>query len=304
MAAPFESDRDMRIERQAFCKFCGEPAPLAYLTLPDACVEVVRCGLCRMPFVSQTYDDGSARELYERVLHEGGEYERFEPARSPRFRYLLDCVLPEREIQGLRLLDVGAGGGGFLALAKGLGAQVAGIELSSAARSHALERYGIELSATPLADPSWDGKKFDVVTIWDLFEHLADPRATLRRVSQLLAPGGRLAITTPAREATLHRAAIGLARLTGGRLSFVARHRYNLLHLQIFRRADLRCLLEDAGLTVRVLELIADYSYPGSWYLRTAHIPESAKQLLGPAADWTLAHVPPRNKIIAVARRG
>ncbi len=303
--APFLGlSRNMRIERQTVCKFCGEPTPLAYLALPDACVEVVRCGLCRMPFVSQTYDDDSARELYERVLGEGSEYERFEPARSPRFRYLLDCVLPEREIRGLRVLDVGAGGGGFLALAKGLGAEVAGIELSSTARQHALASYGIELTATPIADPSWDGQRFDVITIWDLFEHLADPRVTLRRVSRLLAPGGRLAITTPAREGALHRTAIGLARLSGGRLSFVARHRYNLLHLQIFRRGELRCLLEDAGLTVRVLELIADYSYPGSWYLRTAHIPEPARGLLEPVADWALAHLPPRNKIIAVARRG
>jgi hypothetical protein len=84
----------------------------------------------------------------------------------------------------------------------------------------------------------------------------------------------------------------------------LARHRYNLLHLQIFRRSDLRALLEDAGLTVRTLELIADFSYPGSWYLRTARIPEAAKRLLGPIADLWLERLPPRNKIIAVARRG
>ena len=59
-------------------------APVAYLALPDACVEVVRCGLCRMPFVSQTYDDDSARELYERfenalVFAVNGEAESMPP---------------------------------------------------------------------------------------------------------------------------------------------------------------------------------------------------------------------------------
>lgn len=294
----------MRIERQTHCKFCGEPAPAGYLALPDACVEVVRCGLCRMPFVSQTYDDDSARELYERVLDENSGYETFEPARSPRFRYLLDCVLPEGQIKGLRVLDVGAGGGGFLGMAKGLGAEVAGIELSSAARAHASNTYGIELASQPLSDASWDGRRFDVVTVWDLIEHLADPKAMLRRITELLAPGGRVAITTPAREGALHRASIALAKLSRGRISMLARHRYNLLHLQIFRRSDLRALLEDAGLTVRTLDLIPDFSYPGSWYLRTARIPEALKRALGPVADLYLERIPPRNKIIAVARRG
>lgn len=294
----------MRIERQTHCKFCGEPAPAGYLSLPDASVDVVRCGLCRMPFVSQTYDEESAREIYERVLDETAGYDTFEPARSPRFRYLLDCVLPEGQIEGLRVLDVGAGGGGFLGIAKELGAEVSGIEFSSAARAHAARTYGIELSDRPLTDRAWDGQRFDVITVWDLIEHLADPRAMLRRIAELLAPGGRVAITTPAREGTLHRVSMGLAKLTGGRLSMLARHRYNLLHLQIFRRNDLRALLEDAGLTVRTLELIADFSYPGSWYLRTARIPESLKRALGPAADLYLERIPPRNKIIAVARHG
>ncbi|MBK7975836.1 MAG: methyltransferase domain-containing protein [Deltaproteobacteria bacterium] len=257
-----------------------------------------------MPFVSQTYDDQSARELYERVLDETTGYETFEPARSPRFRYLLDCVLPEAQVEGLRVLDVGAGGGGFLGMARGLGAEVTGIEFSSAARAHAVTTYGIELSALPVTDPAWDGRRFDVITVWDLLEHLADPRSFLRRIAELLVPGGRVAITTPAREGALHRVSMSLARLTGGRLSMLARHRYNLLHLQIFRRNDLRALLEDAGLTVRTLELISDFSYPGSWYLRTARIPDSLKRVLAPAADLYLQRIPPRNKIVAVARRG
>jgi len=294
----------MRIERQTHCKFCGEPAPAGYMTLPDACVDIVRCGLCRMPFVSQTYDDESARELYERVLDENAGYETFEPARSPRFRYLLDCVLPEGQVEGLRILDVGAGGGGFLGMAKSLGADVAGIEFSSAARAHAATTYGIELSSHPLTDSAWNGKRFDVITVWDLVEHLADPRGMLRRIGELLVPGGRVAITTPAREGALHRVSMALAKLTGGRISMLARHRYNLLHLQIFRRNDLRALLEDAGLTVRTLELIADFSYPGSWYLRTARIPDWLRRALAPAADLYLERLPPRNKIIAVARRG
>ncbi len=294
----------MRIERLTHCKFCGEPAPASYLSLPYACVEVVRCGLCRMPFVSQSYDDPSARELYERVLSEGSDYEAFEPARSPRFRTLLESVVPDGRIQGLKFLDVGAGGGGFLGLVKGLGGEVAGAELSSTARAHAQRTYGIELSPDTIFETSWNGRAFDVITIWDLLEHVADPRALLRRAGSMLVSGGLLALTTPSREAVLHRLALGLARLSRGRLSVAARHRYNLLHLQIFRRSDLRCLLEAEGFTVRSLELTADYSYPGSWYLRTAAIPAAMRSLLSPLADAWLERLPPRNKILAIARRG
>ncbi len=293
----------MRLHRHERCKFCHEPAPSLYVALPEANVEVLRCRLCRMPFVATDYDDEEARAIYDEVLGTEADYEAFEPARSPRFRRLLDAASGGHSLEGARVLDVGAGGGGFLALAKERGAHVRGIEFSGTARRFALEHHDVLLSEAALDDASWDEGGFDLITIWDLAEHLPDPAGTLRRAASLLAPGGRLALTTPSRKGALHAGALGLARLTRGRLSVAARHRYNLLHLQIFRPADLGHLLGAARLDVLCCEQIADFSYPGSWYLRTARIPTSLARALGPLADAWLEHLPPRNKLLAVARR-
>jgi SAM-dependent methyltransferase len=56
-------------------------------------------------------------------------------------------------------------------------------------------------------------RTFDVVTLWDVFEHLVDPVGVLSRVRRLLRPGGLLAFTT-------HNLDAPLARLLRGRYPF------------------------------------------------------------------------------------
>lgn len=88
------------------------------------------------------------------------------------------------------LLDVGFGCGGFLHLTKEHFKSVSGMDLQPDV-VELLKKENFDVTAT-LPD-----RKFDVVTLWHVFEHLHDPVETLWEIKQVLAPGGRLVIEVP-----------------------------------------------------------------------------------------------------------
>lgn len=91
------------------------------------------------------------------------------------------------------LLDVGAGTGDFLKVAKEKGWQVHGMEPNKNAAKLALEK-GIDLKAS-LND--FEGKQFDVVTLWHVLEHIPDLEETILKLAALVRPQGALIIAVP-----------------------------------------------------------------------------------------------------------
>ena len=97
-----------------------------------------------------------------------------------------------------RLLDVGCGLGFFLARAAEAGWDVTGCEPSQFWAARAGARVGSERVLLGTArHHALDGERFDLVTAWDVLEHVFDPLPLLERLRSLLAPGGRLSVRTP-----------------------------------------------------------------------------------------------------------
>jgi SAM-dependent methyltransferase len=92
--------------------------------------------------------------------------------------------------QPVRLADFGAGAGSFVRAALDQGWQATGIEQSDSASARAREFYGVELRK------DWAGEQYDVVTMWDVIEHLRDLEGTLRKIGEHLVDGGLLFIET------------------------------------------------------------------------------------------------------------
>jgi SAM-dependent methyltransferase len=142
-----------------------------------------------------------------------------------------------------RLLDVGCGEGLFLSAASAH-YRVAGIDIDRNAVRAARRLYGLEeVKAVALKEFAVknDVEPFDVVTMFDVLEHLEDPGGHLRAVRELMAPEGCLALSVPNRDRKSFR----------DDMRAVVDHPPN--HLTRWNSVSLRSFLEAGGF--RVLRL-------------------------------------------------
>lgn len=99
-------------------------------------------------------------------------------------------------VRGGCAVDVGSGYGFFRKALADAGFQHEGVEISAHARRVAREIYGFD-TRSDLGDLADRQGQFDLVTLWDVIEHVPDPVALLERCRRLLTPRGVVAVKTP-----------------------------------------------------------------------------------------------------------
>lgn len=111
-------------------------------------------------------------------------------------------ALARRPFEGLRLLDIGCGGGLLSEPMTRLGFQVTGVDASekniATAATHAAEQ-GLEIdyrASTAEALLEAGEPPFDVILNMEVIEHVADPAAYLQDCARLLKPGGLMVVAT------------------------------------------------------------------------------------------------------------
>ena len=173
---------------------------------------------------------------------------------------LLDCAGPN-----IRLLDIGAGIGTFLAMARDrLGWRVGGTEVSSSAIKIAHDRYGLELVAGLVEDIEIAPDSFDMVTLWHVLEHVPSPSRTLAICYRLLASRGWLVIAVPNDDDARSWLADTKARLARSPRS----PRYARLvagdevHLSHFTGRVLKGALQERGFSIERITVDDQYATP------------------------------------------
>jgi SAM-dependent methyltransferase len=151
-------------------------------------------------------------------------------------RYAELLKLMAERTKGRRLLEVGCASGFFLKAAERAGWTVAGIELSEEAANFARSRLGLSVVSQPAEVAPFPEGSFDAAAMFEVIEHLFDPRSVLTAVARALVPGGTLVISTPNFDAA--------ARLVLGVDWAVLSP---LEHVYYFREDSLRQLLEATG---------------------------------------------------------
>ena len=97
-----------------------------------------------------------------------------------------------------KLLDLGCGEGHFLKHASLQGWDVSGIDLKAENTEFAKKVLQIKNAhCAPLGEVLLPEKTFNVVTLYDLIEHLSNPFSELKKINKLLQPGGLVVISTP-----------------------------------------------------------------------------------------------------------
>jgi 2-polyprenyl-3-methyl-5-hydroxy-6-metoxy-1,4-benzoquinol methylase len=201
---------------------------------------IVECLKCGLVYANPRYDSGEMLSRYQAV--EDPLYVEERDGRVLTFeRHLhpLEEIAPPQD--GRRLLDVGCHVGVFVELAAQHGWDAWGVEPSRWAATLA-QQVGLQVVEGTMATAGLDGESFDVITMWDVIEHVEHPSAEMRQALQLLKPGGVLAV---------HTMDLGspFARLMGRRWPWLME-----MHVYYFTRRTLAALLEQVGfqvLTVR-----------------------------------------------------
>jgi SAM-dependent methyltransferase len=161
------------------------------------------CDACGCVFVAQDPDRIDFQALYGEDYYCGGhdavfvDYVGEEVARRAQARRRLWALrhLPPRLPRSGRLLDVGCAAGFFLAEAR-VHYEVCGVELSVWASDQARHRLGLDVFTGTLQQAAWPAEHFDIVTLWDVIEHVPDPVPLLAEAARVLRSGGRLVLTT------------------------------------------------------------------------------------------------------------
>ena len=97
-----------------------------------------------------------------------------------------------------KLLDLGCGEGHFLKHASLQGWDVSGIDLKAENTEFAKKVLQIKnVHCAPLGEVLLPEKTFNVVTLYDLIEHLSNPFSELKKINKLLQPRGLVVISTP-----------------------------------------------------------------------------------------------------------
>ena len=217
------------------CRACGASNCVQHFEVDDW--DILRCEQCQSLTTDCEMHVDAAQSFYGHGYYHGGDYADYEAAQSPISRNFERFARRLQKINsdGL-LLDVGCAYGYFMDVAQRTW-EVEGIDVSPAAIAACRARFGSKVKCGDLLQTPYAVGRFDWVTVWDTIEHLDDPRAYLRRFSELLKPGGHVAITT------------------GDVTSVIAslrRRRWRLLtppsHLTFFSRRGMRLALECAGL--------------------------------------------------------
>lgn len=186
------------------CNSCG--ARDAKVRLAKYGFDIVECRACGLVYVAQEVtreqlDDYYSRGYYEGNGHAYDDYLARAESRKHHYRVMLPALKrhlsPEaKEKTDLRVLDVGCAAGYFLEVAQEAGWQAQGVELSPYMSAYAREERGLNVLTGTLEEVDLPSGAFDIVTMWDVIEHVQDPQQVLKRAHELLKPGGLLVMAT------------------------------------------------------------------------------------------------------------
>jgi 2-polyprenyl-3-methyl-5-hydroxy-6-metoxy-1,4-benzoquinol methylase len=172
------------------CPLCGASRPARVIrTRFGVNTSVAECPPCRLAYQTPRPTEDASKAYMDRRWSAGGAYVSNSPAKLRSARRKL-ATLSSLLTGRARLLDFGAGSGAFVRVCRDAGMEALGVERSEVAIARAREELDIDLQAALPEGP------FDIITLWDVVEHLREPVETLQALRQRLAANGVLVMET------------------------------------------------------------------------------------------------------------
>lgn len=188
-----------KIQGPESCCLCGQTGAQEWLQAPDRLhgrrqlYTLVRCSTCALVWLSHPPRREEIGEhytdAYHRLISGAGED-------SPARWGFRKVAIAQHKQSGV-LLDLGCSSGSFLEFLKGEPWKLYGIEMSVDCAKVAEEKSGAQVFVGDIVKAPFAPGSFDVITCFDVLEHLYEPRQVMAKVMEWLKPGGIFYVLVP-----------------------------------------------------------------------------------------------------------
>jgi 2-polyprenyl-3-methyl-5-hydroxy-6-metoxy-1,4-benzoquinol methylase len=156
--------------------------------------EIMVCERCTFTFIPDYFLDKQSNEHYNDTLKlqhvkQGNNWVKLQ-------RHKLRMSFLKKYIKQGKLLDVGAGWGHFLYAASQEGFATKGIEMDHIAAGYAQQELGLDVQRVDFRDLD-NMEQFDVITMWDVLEHIENPVKIIEKCAELTKDNGYILIQVP-----------------------------------------------------------------------------------------------------------
>lgn len=178
------------------CPICGGNRRVHWGSISEFSIE--RCASCGLGFTSPfpNADDikNANTDIYS-VDQRGSLYLRKQAYYERRYHSQLKIF--KLSVSSGRLLDIGCNIGLFLTCARKEGFDVEGIEFNEESAAFGRKHFNLLIHSLSLEKIDYPDQTFDVITMYDVLEHIPDLHGMLKSVYRILKPNGILVVQSP-----------------------------------------------------------------------------------------------------------
>jgi 2-polyprenyl-3-methyl-5-hydroxy-6-metoxy-1,4-benzoquinol methylase len=239
------------------CPICNTISKHEGITLGGYAIEC--CTQCGLRFAPDAFEVETDYDC----VYESDEYikAQVDPIANEEYRHKFAEIGTYRPffehveyLPGYTLLDVGCGVGRFLHSAHLKGWQVEGIDFSKKAIETGRRWAKFPMNIESLCDVEQSGKRYNVVTLFEVLEHLSDPVLMLKKCKNVIEPNGSIFFTVPNWECTDVQKSTNPAWIPP-------------IHLLFFNESSLITLADVAGLDIIKTGFIGEKTFPKEYPL-------------------------------------
>ena len=204
--------------------------------------QLVRCCHCTMKYVTPRVRRDILLKSYE-----DAEDEVFVRQNSFRLKTFSKSLRKIKRFfafddqKGIQYLDVGCASGVCVKAARDLGFDAIGVEPSKWMCEYGEKEYGLDLRQGTLEEQHFEDGFFDIVSMYDVIEHVPTPSDTLKEIYRILKPSGKLVVNVPDSGSII-------SRIMGKKWPFLLN-----VHIHYYTSSTIKKQLEKAGFEVKYI---------------------------------------------------
>jgi 2-polyprenyl-3-methyl-5-hydroxy-6-metoxy-1,4-benzoquinol methylase len=209
-----------------------------------------------------------------------------------------------------KILDVGCGGGLFLSLVNINDVNCYGIEPDIDRLKYSRQASKLKnIYPYPIDSDFWNQdhkNSFDAITLWDVIEHVNDPKSLLTHAASLLKKDGIILIDTPCRDTFYHKFGSLSYKLSFGKFPAFLNIMYSnnpYGHKQILSKDDMDHLSNELNLKIIKFDLFHELSFPIEYYIRKLFKSGLLQTISIPLITFFSRHLRIRNKMLVVLKK-